>query len=56
MKSVTRYICQGKPITREEAQRIDEENKALMASPLETDWMKIRVIMTYQEKVGEKDV
>lgn len=56
VKTVTRYVCQGKQITREEAQRIDEENKALMASPLEVDWMKIRVVMTYQEKVGELDV
>lgn len=56
VKTVTRYVCQGKQITREEAQRIDEENKALMASPLETDWMKIRVVMTYQEKEGELDV
>ncbi len=46
----TRYVCQGREITQEEAQRIDQENKALLESPLETDWQKIKVIFTYQEK------
>lgn len=46
----TRYVCQGREITQEEAQRIDQENKALLESPLETDWAKIKIILTYQEK------
>ncbi len=46
----TRYVCQGREITQEEAQRIDQENKALLESPLETDWQKIKIILTYQEK------
>lgn len=46
----TRYVCRGREITQEEAQRIDQENKALLESPLETDWQKIKIILTYQEK------
>ena len=46
----TRYFCQGREITQEEAQRIDQENKTLLESPLETDWQKIKVIFTYTEK------
>lgn len=46
----TRYVCQGREITQEEAQRIDQEHKALLESPLETDWQKIKIILTYQEK------
>ena len=44
-----RYVCQGREITQEEAQRIDQENKALLESPLEPDWAKIKIILTYQE-------
>ena len=50
------YFCQGREITREEAEAIDRENEKLLASPEKTDWLKIRIVMTYQEKVGEKDV
>lgn len=46
----TRYVCQGREITQEEAQRIDQENKALLESPLKTDCQKIKVIFTYTEK------
>ena len=56
MKTVTRYVCQGKQVTKEEALQIDEENKRLIASPLETDWLKIRIVLTYQEKEGEPNV
>lgn len=47
---VKRYFCQGKEITLEEAKKIDEENKALIASPLLVDWEKIKVVTVLKEK------
>ncbi len=52
----THYFCQGREITQEEAQRIDQENKTLMESPLETDWQKIRVVTVTHEKEMKKNV
>lgn len=51
---VKRYFCQGKEITLEEAKKIDEENKALIASPLLVDWEKIKVVTVLKEKEGAK--
>lgn len=57
---IKHYFCQGREITREEAAAIERENEKLLASPEKADWLKIRIVMTYQEevqkKVGEKHV
>lgn len=45
-----RYFCQGREITREEAEAIDRENEKLLASKEEADWLKIKVV-TVQEEV-----
>lgn len=44
------YFCQGREITREEAEDIDRENEKLLASPEKADWLKIKVV-TVQEEV-----
>lgn len=44
------YFCQGREITREEAEAIDRENEKLLASKEKADWLKIKVV-TVQEEV-----
>lgn len=46
------YYCQGREITREEAEAIDKENERLLASPDKADWLKIKVV-TVQEEVSK---
>lgn len=45
------YYCQGRAITREEAEAIDRENEKLLASPDKADWLKIKVVIVQQEEV-----
>lgn len=45
------YYCQGRAITREEAEAIGRENEKLLASPDEADWLKIKVVTVQQEEV-----
>lgn len=47
---IKHYYCQGRAITREEAEAIDRENEKLLASKEKADWMKIKVV-TVQEEV-----
>lgn len=47
---VKHYFCQGREITLEEAKQIDQENKALLASPLLVDWEKIKIVTVVKEK------
>lgn len=44
------YYCQGREVTREEAEAIDRENEKLLASTDKADWLKIKVV-TVQEEV-----
>lgn len=48
---IKHYYCQGREITREEAEAIDRENEKLLASPNEADWMKIKVVIVQQDEV-----
>lgn len=43
------YFCQGREITREEAEAIDRENEKPMASPEKADWLKIKVVIVQEE-------
>lgn len=48
---IKHYYCQGREITREEAEAIDRENEKLLASPEKADWLKIKVVTVMQEEV-----
>lgn len=48
---IKHYYCQGREITREEAEAIDRENECLLASPDKADWLKIKVVTVMQEEV-----
>ena len=48
---IKHYFCQGREITRKEAEAIDRENEKLLASPDKADWLKIKVVIVQQEEV-----
>lgn len=48
---IKHYFCQGREITREEAEAIDRENEKLLASPEKADWLQIKVVTVQQEEV-----
>lgn len=56
MSKVTHYFCQGREITPQEAAEIDRQNQKYLASPLDTDWLKIRVVTVTHEKEVKKNV
>lgn len=56
MSKVTHYFCQGREITPQEAAEIDRQNREYLESPLETDWLKIRVVTVTHEKEVKENV
>ena len=48
---IKHYFCQGREVSREEAEAIDRETEKLLASPEKADWLQIKVVTVQQEEV-----